>query len=332
MTGNRLRAVAVGLVLTGLIVVAFAWSLAIGDYDLPFGDVVKSLVGEGSARTQYIVTELRLPRALVAVFSGAAFGASGAIFQAVARNPLASPDIIGITAGASAASVVGIVVLGASGPVVSALAFGGSFVAAAAIYLLSWRHGTSGYRMVLVGIGISAFFSAVCGFLLVRAAQNELQRATVWLTGSLTGRQWEHVPVVAVCTMMLVPVAVLLGRSIHLLLLGDDLARVLGLRIELARGLLILVGVALAATATAASGPITFVAFVAPAIARILVGSTLSILPSALFGALLVLVADFAGRSAALGFALPVGVVTGIFGGAYFIYLLARAGRAGRGG
>lgn len=327
-----MRAVVVGLVLTGLIGVAFAWSIAVGDYNLPLADVVSALLGGGTERAQYIVTELRLPRALVAVFAGAAFGASGAIFQAIARNPLASPDIIGISAGASAAAVIGIVVLGASGPVVSALAFGGSFVAAVVIYLASWRRGTAGYRLVLVGIGVAAFLSAVSGLLLVRAAQDELQRANVWLTGSLTGRQWEHVPVVAVCALVLVPVAVLLARFVHVLLLGDDVARGLGLRLELTRGCLLLVGVALAAAATAAAGPIAFVAFVAPAIARRLVRSTLSILPSALFGSLLVLVADLVGRSAALGFALPVGVVTGIVGGTYFIYLLARAGRAGRGG
>ncbi|MFT4187449.1 MAG: iron chelate uptake ABC transporter family permease subunit [Aeromicrobium sp.] len=331
MTGNRRRSVIVGAVLVASVAGVFVGSIAVGDYFVSFGDVLGALFGRGTPRVQYVVTDLRLPRALVGVLAGAAFGVSGAIFQAIARNPLASPDIIGVTAGSSAAAVVGIVAFGVSGTALSALAFTGGFAAAAVIYLLSWRQGMSGYRMVLVGIGVAAFLSAITAFLLVRAARNELQRATVWMTGSLTDREWDHVPVLAVTVVVLVPLVVALARSIHVLMLGDDSAKSLGLRLEITRGVLVLAGVALAATATAAAGPITFVAFVAPAVARALVGSTVSVFPSAAFGALLVPLADLVGRTALLGVALPVGVVTGLIGGGYFICLLATAGKVERG-
>lgn len=323
------RAVVVGSVALLLSVAAFGWTLAIGEYPMSIPDVVLALAGRGPLEYQYVINELRLPRAVVAILVGAAFGMAGALFQALARNPLASPDIIGISAGASAAAVAGIVLTGAGGPTVSAYAFAGALGAAVLIYLLAYRGGTSGYRLVLVGIGVGAFLSAATAYLLVKASDDELQRANVWLTGSLTGREWQHVPALAVGTALLLPAAMLLWRPLGIVQLGDDTARALGSRLESVRGLLILIGVGLTAVATAAAGPVSFVAFVSPAIARRLVGKPLTLLPSALVGGLLVLVADLIGRAGTIGIPMPVGVVTGIIGAPYLLYLLARANRIG---
>ncbi|MFT3970178.1 MAG: iron chelate uptake ABC transporter family permease subunit [Micropruina sp.] len=323
------RAVLVGGLTLVALVIAFGWSLGYGGYPLSFEEILQALIGQGSARTRYIVVEVRLPRALVGVLVGLAFGMSGALFQALARNPLASPDIIGITSGASTAAVAGIVLAGAGGLAVTGYALVGALATAALIFLLAYRRGTSPYRLVLVGIGISAFLGAITGYLLVRASVNELQQATVWMTGSLTGREWQHVPAVACGVAVLVPAGLLLARPLRIVQLGDDSATMLGLRPEVTRLLIVLVGVGLAALATAAAGPIAFVAFVSPAIARRLVRSPMTLLPSALLGGLLVSAADLIGRAGAVGVPLPVGVVTGVIGAPYLIWLLARANRIG---
>lgn len=324
-----LRAVLVGGLTLAALVVVFGWSLGYRGYPLSFEEIAQALIGQGSARTRYIVGEVRLPRALVGVLVGLAFGLSGALFQALARNPLASPDIIGITSGASTAAVAGIVLAGAGGLAVTGYALLGALATAALVFLLAYRRGTSPYRLVLVGIGVSAFLGAITGYLLVRASVNELQQATVWMTGSLTGREWQHVPAVACGVAVLVPVGMLLARPLRVVQLGDDSATMLGLRPEVTRALIVLVGVGLAALATAAAGPVAFVAFVSPAIARRLVRSPMTLLPSALLGGLLVSVADLIGRAGAVGVPLPVGVVTGVIGAPYLIWLLARANRIG---
>lgn len=331
-TTGRARAVTVSIVLTVVGFIAFCVSISVGDFPIPLLDVIPAVFGFGDADSDFIVRQLRLPRALTAVLVGAAFGLSGAIFQSLARNPLASPDIIGITAGASASAVFIIVVIGGSGLMVSAGALIGALITAAAIYLLAYRRGVSSYRLVLVGIGISAMLSAVTSYLLTRAEIYDAQRATVWLTGSLNGRGWDQVRPVAASLVVLVPATLALARPLRLLQLGDDTAKGLGVAVEPSRAGLVLVGVALAAVATAAAGPIAFVAFVAAPIARRLVNAPLAIVPAALAGALLVLVSDIVARRMFAPTELPVGVVTGIVGAPYLVWLLARANRIGTAG
>lgn len=328
---RRTAAVSAGLAV--VVAAALAVSVSVGDFPIPLADVVPAIVGLGNPDSDFIIRTLRLPRALTGALVGAAFGLSGAIFQSLARNALASPDVIGITAGASAAAVAIIVWVGGSSTVVAGGALAGALVTAAAIYLLAYRRGVVGYRLVLVGIGVAALLSALTSYLLTRAEIFQAQRATVWLTGSLNGRSWDHVRPVAVALVLLLPVTLALGRQLRLLELGDDTAKGLGVRVERARGALITAGVALAAVATASAGPVAFVALVAPQIARRLVhaaGATL--VPSALTGAALVLLADGFARRALAPTELPVGVVTGIIGAPYLLWLLARANRVGAGG
>lgn len=329
---DRTRAftVSLGLCVVGL--AGFCWSVSVGDFPVPLRDVVPAMFGYSSPETVFIVHELRLPRALTAVFVGTAFGLSGAIFQSLARNPLASPDIIGITAGASTSAVFIIVVLHGSGTVLSVGALVGALATAAAVYLLAYQRGLSSYRLVLVGIGAAAFLSALTSYLVTRAEIQDAHRATLWLTGSLHGRSWDHVVPVAVAMIVLVPATLGLARPLRTLQLGEDTARALGVRIETSRAALVLVGVGLAAVATAAAGPVAFVAFLAAPVARRLVNTSLSVVPAGLAGAALLLLSDVAARLLFAPSELPVGVVTGIIGAPYLVWLLARANRVGQGG
>lgn len=329
---GRTRSIFVSLGLCIAIAIVFCVSVTVGDFPIPLSDVVPAILGFGDPDSDFIVRTLRLPRALTAVLVGAAFGLSGAVFQSLARNPLASPDIIGVTAGASAAAVFVIVFVGGSHVVVAMAAFIGALATAALVYLLAFKRGMSPYRLVLVGIGIGAVLSAITSYLLTRAEIYDAQRATVWLTGSLNGRGWEHVRPVAVSLAVLVPVLLWLARPLRVMQLGDDAARGLGVPVERTRVGLVVVGVALAAVATASAGPVAFVAFVAAPIARRLTRSPLTIIPAALTGALLVVASDLVGRRIFAPTELPVGVITGLVGAPYLLWLLARSNRIGRGG
>lgn len=319
----------------GLVLLAAALNIGRGDFPISVGEVLAVLFGGGDRSQQFIVLQLRLPRSLTAVLVGAALGLSGAITQTVARNPLASPDILGVTAGASAAAV-GLIVLGGSSATVAAVgdtvglplaALLGGVLAAALVYALAWRRGIEGYRLVLVGVGVSAVGTALTNWLLTRAEITDAARATVWLTGSLNARGWEHVVPVGVALAVLVPVALLLGFGLGALQLGDDTARGLGLRVDRERAALILVAVALAAVATACAGPIAFVALVVPQICMRLAGSARPpLLTSAVYGALLMLVADLVARTV-LAVELPVGIVTAVLGAPYLLFLLTRGAR-----
>ncbi|MEV4409082.1 iron chelate uptake ABC transporter family permease subunit [Actinoplanes sp. NPDC049598] len=310
-------------------------ALTRGDYPMPLSDVLSVLAGgEGATRrSAYVVLSLRLPRALGAIAVGAAFGLSGAIVQRVVRNPLASPDIVGINAGAAAVAVFLIVVLAAGPRTVAVGALAGALATAAAIYLLSRRRGVSGYRLVLVGIGVTAMLTSVTAYLLNTANIYTAEQASIWLTGSLAGRSWAQVAPVVVAVAVLLPVALRLAGPLRALELGDDLALALGVRAERARAALLLTAVALAAVATAAAGPIAFVALAAPQIARRLVRERgLALVSSAAIGAALLALADLAARRILAPAELPVGVLTTVLGAPFLIWLLARANRVGRTG
>ncbi|MEV8373909.1 iron chelate uptake ABC transporter family permease subunit [Kribbella sp. NPDC056861] len=327
------RNAAVVLVLAVIVFVVFCVSLSLGDFKIPVLDVVKTLFGGGDKATEFIVNRLRLPRALTAILVGAALGLSGAIFQSIARNPLASPDIIGVTYGASAFAVFGIITLGLTGAAVSGLAILGALLTAIIMYLLAWRRGVSSYRLILVGIGIGAIATSLTSYLLTKARVEIAQQALIWLTGSLNGRDWSHVRSMVITLVVLTPVMALLVHRLRILQLGDETAYGLGLRVEGSRLALIVVAVLLAAVATAAAGPIGFVAFVAPPIARWLTRSPgPSMVASALIGALVVGVSDLIAQHALGNTQLPVGVVTGVVGAPYLMFLLARTNRIGSGG
>ena len=329
---RRTRVVAVSVVLAVIAFVAFCWSVAVGDYPIPIERVPSILAGDGTKLETFFVNELRLPRAVAALLVGVALGISGSIFQTLAGNPLASPDIIGITAGASAAAVFVLVFLNTSGTAVLVAALLGGLGSALLIYLLAWRRGITPYRLVLVGIGISTMTAAVTTYLLSRAELYEAREANLWLTGSLNGRGWEQSVPLLISMGVLVPLAVLMVPGLRSLQLSDDTARGLGVRVDRTRTGLILVASALASVATAVAGPVAFVAFAAGPIARRLINGPLAIVTSGLVGGTLVLVADVIARELFAPTDVPVGIVTALVGAPYLLWLLARANRIGRGG
>lgn len=330
---RQARSLVVIAVLAAVVFATFCVSLSLGDFKIPVLDVVKTLFGGGDRATEFIVNQLRLPRALTGLLVGTALGLSGAIFQSIARNPLASPDIIGVTYGASAFAVFAIVTLGLTGVAVSAFAIVGAVLTAFIMYVLAWRHGVSSYRLILIGIGIGAIATSITSYLLTKARVEIAQQALIWLTGSLNGRDWSNVRSLAITFVVLVPLMVFLVRQLRILQLGDETAYGLGLRVEVARLGLIVVAVLLAAVATAAAGPIGFVAFVAPPIARRLTRSPgPAMITSGLLGALVVGLSDLVAQHAFGETQLPVGVVTGVVGAPYLMFLLARANRVGSGG
>ncbi|MGP7961444.1 FecCD family ABC transporter permease [Sanguibacter sp. A247] len=328
---GRRRRVLVGASLVGLALVLTVVTLTMGSFKVALVDVVRILGGEQIPGATFIIMEQRLPRLLTALGVGAAFGTSGTIFQTLVRNPLASPDVIGITAGASAAAVLGITVGGLGAVAVAPIALVGALVTAVVIYVLARRGTISGYRFVLVGVGVAAVLNAVTAWALTRSEVTEASRALVWITGSLSRASWTDVPVLWAALVVLLPLAGLAALGLRALELGDDAAAGLGARVEPAKAGLLVVAVALAAMATAAAGPVAFVAFLSGPVARRLTGGGVSLGASALTGACLVLAADFVATSL-LPTALPVGVVTGVLGAPVLLWLMARVNRAGEGG
>ncbi|WP_341999784.1 iron chelate uptake ABC transporter family permease subunit [Microbacterium sp. LWH7-1.2] len=332
VTGRRRRSRRRAIVTVALAVgvaLVFVASLMIGQTFYGLDEVVRVLLGDTVPGASFTVGELRLPRAVLAILAGIAFGIAGVTFQTMLRNPLASPDIIGITAGASAAAVFGIVILSLSETAVSVLAVAGGLATALAIYLLSNKGGFAGTRLILIGIGVAAMLDAAVTYVLSKAPAYDLQAAMRWLTGSLNGASWSTVLPLALASVVLVPALLAKGRDLNVLRLGDDAAASLGIRLQSTRLIGIIAAVALLAFATAATGPIAFVAFMAGPIAARIVGPGGSLLlPSALVGALLVQLSDLLGQFA-FDSRYPVGVVTGVLGAPFLIYLLIRTNRSG---
>ncbi|WP_434175787.1 FecCD family ABC transporter permease [Brachybacterium conglomeratum] len=316
-------------VLAAAILAMFCLSLMVGRTYYPPSDVLAVLVGQDVPGASFTVGTLRLPRAVLAVLAGACFGLGGVTFQTMLRNPLASPDIIGISSGASAAAAFGIVILGLSGTAVSLLSIVAGLLVALLIYLLSSRGGVAGTRLILVGIGISAMLTSLTDWVLSKAGQWDLQEALRWLTGSLNNTSWEQALPVLAALVVLGPVLLSRSGELRITQLGDDAAQALGVRTGRTRLVVVVAAVGLIAFATSASGPIAFVAFLSGPIAARIVGPGASpLLPAAAVGALLVLVADLVGQFAT-GTRYPVGVVTGVLGAPYLLYLIVRVNRRG---
>jgi iron complex transport system permease protein len=329
----RPRAIGVATTLAALVTALFLVTVATGDFPIPLGDVLAALTGGGDPGTTFIVRDLRLPRALCGLLVGIALGISGAIFQSLTRNPLGSPDIIGFAQGASVGALIVITILGGSGAAVSVGALGGGAVTALAVYGLAFRRGgTSGYRLILVGIAIGFLMLSITDYLLARARIQEAAEATRWLLGSLNARDWADVTPLLIALALLLPATIPAGRTLRALELGDDAAHGLGVRVERARLGLISLAVALVSVSVVAVGPIGFVALTAPQIARRLARSSEPpLLCSALTGAAIVLAADLGAQHLVPSTQLPVGVMTGAFGGLYLAWLLTSEWRRGRG-
>ncbi|UGY92431.1 FecCD family ABC transporter permease [Streptomyces gobiensis] len=332
----RPRIVAVPLVTALALFAAIVINTGRGDFSLPVTNVVHVLFGGGESVDRLVVLELRMPRSVAGALVGASLALAGAIFQGIARNPLASPDILGITSGAGVGAITVIVFGGAyggvSGPLadigVPTAAVLGGLLTAVAIYVLAVRRGLSGYRVLLVGVGVNAVLTSVTSWLLIKANIVDAGRALLWLNGSLNAANWDTVRPVAWALALLLPAALVLSFQFGALAFDEDTARGLGVRMTAARAALLLTAVLLTATATAAAGPVAFVALACPQLAvRLLRTGTPPLLASALLGAAITVWADVLGRTAFGDFELPVGILTAALGAPYLLYLLIRSGK-----
>ncbi|KPI10848.1 ABC-type transporter, integral membrane subunit [Actinobacteria bacterium OK074] len=325
------RAAWVCLLVVAAVVGIGILALGTGEYTISPADVVRTLLGNGSPQTDFIINQLRLPRLLCGMLVGAALGLSGALFQSLSRNPLGSPDIVGFTYGSATGGLLVILVSGTSGAAVGAGAVVGGLTAALLVYVLAWRHGVHGYRLVLVGIGVSALLQGVNAYLLAKARFTQAAQAMVWLNGSLNGRGWGDVATVAVGLAVVLPLVATVAGRLKMLEMGDDVAGGLGVPVQRTRLQLLVLATGACAVATAAAGPIPFVALIAPQLARRLTRVAGPNLPAAtLTGALLVVAADYAAQRTPETAQLPVGVVTAVVGGLYLGLLLRGPRRAGR--
>ncbi len=325
---TRRRTIAI-TVLSVVMVVLTATMLMLGNTIYPVGDVIAVLTGQQVPGASFAVGTLRLPRALTGALAGIAFGIAGSTFQTMLRNPLASPDVIGITSGASAAAILSLVVLHWSGTATMALSLVAGLLTAAIIYAAARGGESTGGRLILIGIGIGAMLEAIVAYLILGAAEWDVAVAARWMTGSLNGSRMDDLPPLAIAVAVLLPLVLYLSRDLRALELGDASATALGVRVDRTRLLLVLAAVALACFATATTGPIAFVAFLAGPIAARVVGPGTSLtIPAALMGACLVLAADLLGQFA-FDTKFPVGVITGILGAPYLLYLLIRTSRRG---
>ncbi|WP_062288200.1 FecCD family ABC transporter permease [Demequina phytophila] len=326
------RTFAVGLVLLAALAALLVFALMQGQSDISILDSIRAAVGISvGPPADFIVGQVRAPRALTAVLVGAMLGVSGAILQSLTRNPLASPDFIGISMGAGAGAVMTIWLIGATSLWVTAAgAIVGALATAALILALSWRRGIVPLRLILAGIGIGFVAQSLSQYALTRMDVHDAGNALGWLVGSVTGRTWTHVTVCAVILAALLPVVLWHARALRTMEMGDDAARALGVRVGLSRSILAVCSVLLAAGAVAVTGPIGFIALVAPAIAlRLTRNAGVTLLPSALMGALLLLAADQVAQAMPATLQLPVGVFTAAVGAPYLMWLVWRASRGG---
>ncbi len=309
------------------ILVTLVMSLRLGDQAIPFSDIIKVLTGDPDvgAAAQLIVFDVRLPRAVLALLVGTALAIAGAIIQTVMRNPLAEPGLLGINSGAALAVLVLIVYFHQqSTHLVPWVAFAGASVMAAAIYGFSWRSGASPVRIILIGIGLGSLTGAGASFISAFGDIAAVQQAQVWLAGSVYNAGWDKVQVLAIWLILPFALTLAAARELDLLSFSEMSARTLGQRVEIVRGIMILLCTLISGAAVAAAGLIGFVGLIAPHVSRRLVGhSHHKMVPvAALVGGLLVLVADLIGRIVIQPAQLPAGIVTAILGAPFFAFLL----------
>lgn len=324
----HVRLVAVVGILIVLTVIVSVWSLTVGETAIPIDQVIAALTGNADPGTTRIVTDWRLSRIVMAVVAGAGLALAGAVFQTLTRNPLGSPDIIGFNVGAYTGVLVVAIVFG-GGYTASALgALVGGLATAVVVYVFAFRGGLSGYRFIIVGIGIAAMLTAFNTFLIQTADLQLAISASIWGAGSLSDTGWNEVLPVTVVLIVLVPLLVIVAPYARMLDLGDDAAAGFGVRVETTRLALLIIGVVLTAAVTAAAGPIAFVALAAPQIAVRLAGvPSVPLTASAATGALLLVSSDLVARTVIAPSQLPVGVVTICLGGVYLLWLLISASR-----
>lgn len=328
MNRSSPRLIAMCLLLAALSVGLGIWSLGSGVLPLSAQQVVEALLGSAPRNISLVVVEWRLPRVLMALLIGGALGVSGAIFQSLMRNPLGSPDVMGFNAGAWSGVLIAMVLFGQHQAAIAAAAMAGGIITALVVWLFAWRNGIETFRLIIIGIGVRAMLMAFNTWLLLHASLETALSAGLWNAGSLNGLTWAKLfPAVPIILLALLAGA-LLVRRMRLLEMGDDSACALGVSVERSRLMLMLAAVILTAAATALAGPISFIALIAPHIARRLSGTTRwGLLQSALCGGALLLAADLCAQRLFMPYQLPVGVVTVSLGGIYLIALLIQESR-----
>lgn len=327
----NVKVLVVMLALAVLLAVSSIVALASGSHPTSFMEVLGTLVAPAQSELSLIILEIRLPRIIMAMLVGGALGSAGLILQGLVRNPLASPDVIGITSGASAAAVLFLWLGGVAGTslLLAPVAMGGAFAVALCITALAWHRGISPARLVLVGVGLAAALTAVTTLLLVLSPDSTAMNAYIWLTGSLYASQWHDVTALVPWLVICWPLALIKLRHLDAQSMGEDMAQGLGSALQSHRLLFLILAVALAGSAVAYAGAIGFIGLIAPHMARRLVttGHT-SLLPiAALIGALILLYADWIGRVAFIPRDLPAGIFVAGIGAPFFVYLLYRLRR-----
>lgn len=314
--------------LTLLTIVMFLMSTGLGSNFISPQDVLKTIFGKSTPQYELVIGTLRLPRIIVAILVGASLGVAGSILQGMIRNPLASPDIIGVTGGGTLAAVTFITYFAGTVSIhwMPVAAFVGAALVSLVIYLLAWHRGVTPTRLVLIGIGISAATSSLSMLMIVLSPMNSSTKAYTWLTGSVYGTSWDNVYTLLPWTIVFIPMALYFARHINLQEMGDDLAAGLGAPVQRHRFFLLFISVALAGSAVAVAGAIGFVGLISPHIARKLVAPAHEgLIPvSALIGSLLVLISDTVARTAFPPLDIPAGVFTAAIGAPFFIFLLYR--------
>lgn len=326
---RRKRWIIVTSILTLLALFLCFLMLMLGNTIYPVQDVFKAILGEKVQGVSFAVNKIRVPRMVAGVFAGFAFGVGGYIFQTLLRNPLANPNVLGITSGSSAAAVFCITVLHANNTFVSIASIVAGLITVLIMYFLSKGNSFSIGRLILIGIGIQAMLEAVISYLMLKSSQNDIGTVLRWLSGSLNGSQLSDTPPLIIAVLLLTPLAMAFSKHLSILSLGEEAATALGVSPNKTRMILIIIAVLLVAFATATTGPIAFISFLAGPIANRLVGVGLSnIIPAGLIGLNIVLMADLIGQFA-FSYRYPVGVITGLIGAPYLIYLLIKMNRKG---
>ncbi|MDS0788019.1 iron chelate uptake ABC transporter family permease subunit [Proteus vulgaris] len=326
-----LKDIVIAFILFLLVISLAFFALTTGKFPIEFSTLIDIVVGqsEGGIKEK-IVIDIRLPRLLTAMGVGATLGISGAIFQSISRNILGSPDVIGFTTGAATGALLQIIIFNGTVVDIAISTLIGGMATALIVYLLSLKNGVmSGYTMILIGIGVGAILHAFNSLLLVKGNIDNAIMANLWLAGSLNARTWQHVYPTFIGLLLLVPLIVFYAKSLTLMEMGDDMAQQLGVNVGRVRWVMIFSAVLLASLATASAGPIAFVALAAPQLViRLSHSGKLPIVGSALMGALLLLSADVLSQSLPIDVTMPVGLMTGVIGGLYLLWLLTRKYKA----
>lgn len=314
--------------LAALVIGLALWSLSLGSLRFGFMQIIDALFGLKPLETlqAHVLFNIRMPRTLTATLAGACFGISGALFQSLSKNPLGSPDVIGFTTGSATAALVAIIVFKLSSTAVIFCAFAGGLSVALVIYYLSQRAKTtqSGLSLILTGLAVSVFLTAFNSLLLVKGDLENAIHANIWLSGSLNVRTWQHVYPLLISSLLVIPLAMLVARPLRVMEMGDPIALQLGINIRYIRFAVVIIAVILSSAATAACGPIAFIALAAPRLFNSLSGNTQSvaILGSGLTGSILLLSADILTQLHPFSWTLPIGQVTGLLGGLYLLWAL----------